>query len=119
MNEKMNVDGAVPPCERWASLLAAQPGDLTAAERAALEGHVATCPACAIVRAEYQRMDALIRGLPAPAAFSEIPPRLAQSLLFSEEENQQSIFDVMSPNGHIRSERLSPMHPTSSSPTTM
>ncbi len=93
MSEDMNIDSPVLPCERWAPLLAASPGDLTAADRAALDRHVATCPACAIVRAEYQRMDALIRGLPAPAGFSELPPRLAQWLLTPEEGNQPSIFD--------------------------
>jgi hypothetical protein len=120
MNEDKNTDSLILPCERWAPLLAASPGDLTAEDRAALERHVATCAACTIVRAEYQRMDALIRSLPAPAGFAELPPRLAHALLTSDQGNQRSIFDVTAQDGHIRTERLSPMqHPTSSPPPTI
>src|SRR5215472_9504928 len=73
-----------------------------------------------MVRAEYQRMDSLIRGLPAPAGFAKLPPRLAQALLTPDEEDQRRIFDVTTQNGHIRrdrTERLSPLHPTSTPPT--
>jgi hypothetical protein len=61
------------PCAAWANFLAAAPEDLTAAERAALDAHVATCEACAAARADYARMDALIRSLPAPAPLVSLP----------------------------------------------
>ena len=64
-------------------------------------------------------MDALIRGLPAPAGFADLPPRLAQWLLTPQDRTQPSIFDDISPNGHIRTERLTPMHPTVSPPPTL
>jgi hypothetical protein len=116
MNEEMTSDRLVLPCERWAPLLATPPGDLTAADRNALERHVATCTACTFVRAEYQHMEALIRSLPAPARFSELPPRLTQALLTPPERTQPGNFDDVSSNGQIQNERLSPMHPTSSPP---
>jgi|GEM_PF-6754334 len=61
------------PCAAWANSLAADPDDLTATERAALDAHVATCEACAAARADYTRMDAMIRGLPAPAPLKSLP----------------------------------------------
>ena len=42
-------------------------------------------------------MDALIRGLPAPAGFADLPPRLAQWLLTPQDRTQPSIFDVHIP----------------------
>ena len=38
------------PCEIWAEHLAAPAKDLTEAERALLDEHVASCPACAATR---------------------------------------------------------------------
>jgi Putative zinc-finger len=65
-----------PPCAAWANALAAGPGDLSATERAALDAHVATCEACAAVRADYARMDTLLRDLPAPAVLASLPTEL-------------------------------------------
>ena len=65
-----------PPCAAWANAIAAGPGDLSATEHAALDAHVVTCEACAAVRADYARMDALFRGLPAPAALASLPAEL-------------------------------------------
>ncbi|HEU5368333.1 MAG TPA: hypothetical protein VFU69_07710 [Ktedonobacterales bacterium] len=64
------------PCARWADLLAARTDTLSAAERRALDAHVAHCRACAAVRADYQRMDARIRSLPNPRIRPDLPPWL-------------------------------------------
>lgn len=64
------------PCARWADLLAAHPDSLSPAERRALDAHVASCRACAAVRADYQRMDARIRSLPDPRIRPDLPPWL-------------------------------------------
>jgi len=51
------------PCVEWQEKLAAtHPDDLSPSHREALERHVASCPACAAVRAEYQAIDALLLG---------------------------------------------------------
>lgn len=52
------------PCAEWAEQLAASPKDLTWAERAALDQHVASCPACAATRAAYQQMDSDFAAMP-------------------------------------------------------
>lgn len=53
------------PCDAWAEKLAAtHPDDISPSERAALEAHIAECPACAIVRSEYRLMDARILDFP-------------------------------------------------------
>lgn len=61
------------PCARWADLLAAHPDTLSAAERRTLDAHVASCQACAAVRADFQHMDARIRSLPDPALRPGLP----------------------------------------------
>ncbi len=49
------------PCVEWQEKLAAtHPDDLSPSHREALERHVASCPACAAVRAEYLAIDALL-----------------------------------------------------------
>jgi DNA-directed RNA polymerase specialized sigma24 family protein len=51
------------PCVEWKEKLAAtHPDDLSPSHRQALERHVASCPACAAVRTEYQAIDALLLG---------------------------------------------------------
>ncbi len=76
------------PCKQWRLKLAAtHPDDLDPAERAALETHLATCPACAAVYATYARMDAAVLRLPAPAPLEGLPPRL---LALWEAEDQQA-----------------------------
>jgi outer membrane protein assembly factor BamB len=61
------------PCAAWAEKLAAQPGDLTAEERAALASHILTCPTCASVQAAYSTMDASILSLPPVTPLAELP----------------------------------------------
>jgi len=66
-------------CAEWAPLLAAShPDDLLPNQQAALEAHVASCPACAAARADYLAMDGLIRRLPAPTPLPGLPPALLQ-----------------------------------------
>jgi anti-sigma factor RsiW len=70
------TDALPQPCARWAAQLSVPSDALAPAERSALEAHVATCSACAAVRADFQRMDARIRSLPNPP----IPPGLPRWL---------------------------------------
>jgi len=50
------------PCAEWEEKLAAiYPGDLSPSEREDLNAHVASCPACEAILAEYHEMDTLIR----------------------------------------------------------
>ncbi len=53
------------PCAKWSEQLAASAEkDLTAEERALLEEHVASCPACAATHAAYQQMDSALVSMP-------------------------------------------------------
>lgn len=84
------------PCADWAEQLAAVfPADLPPADRAALEAHLATCPACAAVKADYQRMDARIRALPAPRPLRGLPSALLQ--LWAEEDQRRLVSSRMIP----------------------
>ena len=66
-------------CAEWAEKLAAtHPDDLSPSERVALERHVASCPACAAVRTEYQAIDALILDFPGVKPLPDLPIRLPQ-----------------------------------------
>jgi hypothetical protein len=75
------------PCQQWRlQLAAAHPADLEPAERAALEGHLATCASCAAVSASYARLDAAVQRLPAPAPLADVPPKLLA--LWAAEDRQ-------------------------------
>ena len=74
------------PCAHWAKFLDAHPEDLAPADRAALDAHIAACPACAAARAGNQDMDARIRRLPDPVPLPGFPTRL---LALWEEEDRQ------------------------------
>lgn len=68
-------DPIFQPCAAWAEKLAAKhPDDLSQTEWAELEDHLAHCPACAAVRAEYRLMDERIRDYPARQALLNPPP---------------------------------------------
>jgi hypothetical protein len=95
----------------------------------ALDRHVSTCRACADVRTEYQRIDALILGLPAPVPLPDLPPQLLHEwgqedarnmtlpLASTHTRSTQTLTEEhVALNGHVRSERLLPVHPTSTSP---
>ena len=82
-------------CDEWAEVLAgAAPTDLSLPTRAALQAHLATCAACAAVKAEYQRMDALIRVMPAARPLNGLPPALLQ-LWAKEERHRQNRVRVL------------------------
>ena len=77
------------PCAHWAEFLDARPEHLAPADRAALDAHIATCPACAAVRADNQDMDARIRSLPDPTPLPSFPTRLLT--LWEEEDRQKRV----------------------------
>src|SRR5260370_32819568 len=56
-----------PPCKTWAEKLALRQEELSPAERAALDAHLRTCPACAAAQADYHFLDSRLRALPLPA----------------------------------------------------
>jgi DNA-binding CsgD family transcriptional regulator len=76
------------PCAEWAEKLAAtHPDDLSPSDRAALDMHVASCPTCATVRAEYQAIDMLILDSSGIEPLPDLPiwllqprPKLIRSL---------------------------------------
>lgn len=54
-------------CPPWSEkLVALHPDDLSPRERTELEDHVANCPVCSAIRAEYRQMDAHICNFPDP-----------------------------------------------------
>ena len=77
------------PCAHWAKFLDAHPADLAPADSAALDAHIATCPACAAARADNQDLDARIRGLPDPAPLPGFPSRLLA--LWEEEDRRKRV----------------------------
>jgi anti-sigma factor RsiW len=65
------------PCAQWADRLAAlHPYDLSEAERAELNEHLATCTACAATWAAYLRLAEQLRQAPERATQSDLPPQL-------------------------------------------
>lgn len=97
------------PCAAWANALASNPDDLSAAECAALDAHVATCDACAAARADYAQMDALIRGLPAPAPLTRLPAEL--TALWRKEDAQDSAHETDEGGIAIAPVRTLPLRP--------
>ena len=70
------------PCAAWTEKLAARhPGDLSTDECAGLNAHIAVCPACAAVSAEYLLIDALILAYPSGGT---LPVLLAPRLVLPE-----------------------------------
>src|SRR5690348_14737209 len=68
-------DPRFQPCAGWAKKLAATHlDDLSPTQWAELEAHIAHCPACAAVRAEYRLMDEVIRNYPADQTSLHPPP---------------------------------------------
>ncbi|HEY7357555.1 MAG TPA: zf-HC2 domain-containing protein, partial [Ktedonobacterales bacterium] len=56
-----------PPCVAWAEKLALRYEDLSPADQADLDAHIATCSACQAAQADYHFLDARLRALPPPA----------------------------------------------------
>ena len=76
------------PCPYWAEQLAAtHPDDLSPSERQALQNHIAICPTCAAVRAEYEAMSKHLSRLPAAEPLPGLPPRLLH-LWQTQNDNQ-------------------------------
>jgi anti-sigma factor RsiW len=96
------------PCPAWETrLAAAHLGDLAPAERAALEEHLASCPACAALLARYERMDSQIRQTPALAPLADLPPQLLA--LWAEEDQRAETTGSLRPIRSARKQTSSPM----------
>ena len=54
------------PCAEWEELLALRPEDLSPADHANLEKHLADCPSCTAPRAHYQYILSRLHALPTP-----------------------------------------------------
>lgn len=101
------------PCAHWAELLDAHPEHLSPAERVALDAHIATCPACAAVRADNQHMDAHIRGLPDPTPLPGLPLRL---LALWEEEDRQKRDSYQLISTHLTEKHMQTQHDAPGTP---
>ena len=77
----------ITPCPFWAeSLAATHPDDLTLFERVALKNHMASCPTCTTIRAEYEAMGRQISQLPTVEPRPGPPPGLLT--LWSNQEGK-------------------------------
>lgn len=113
MSEQTQMHDMPRPCEMWAERLAAtERGDLSPSEQQALQAHVASCPACAAVLADYRAMDSGILALPAvePLALSAIDSVLSAPV---PQTTRSSGYDVERPvrgmtgaQSHVRSAAL-------------
>ena len=81
--------GNQPPCAVWAEKLALRHEDLSPADRAALEAHVRTCPACEATRADYRFLDARLVTLPLPS-MQPLPRLFPRLTLKDEGENEEA-----------------------------
>jgi outer membrane protein assembly factor BamB len=81
------------PCPAWVEKLASRPDDLSPAERAALDSHVLTCPACAAVQVAYREMDASILTLPPVTPLDALPVEL-QNILPEQYETEQQVMSM-------------------------
>lgn len=69
------------PCPMWEEKLAAlHPDDLSPVEQKALKEHIASCPACEAVLADYYRMRTLISNAFTP----DHPPGIWKNFLPKE-----------------------------------
>src|SRR5947209_20499868 len=67
------------PCPEWEEKLSiTNPEDLSDADMALLTMHLASCPACASVRATYLETDLILQSLPPIEPLAELPPQLVQ-----------------------------------------
>jgi hypothetical protein len=84
-------DPTYEPCAAWREKLAAlHPDDLSPSEYVECEAHVANCPTCSAIRAEYRLMDARIRDFPSPELLLSLsPPSL--KLFKSQDSDSQHL----------------------------
>lgn len=88
-------------CERTVELLlAVQGGDLSAGEKAAVEAHLRSCPACAALAARLAETDAALASFP---AIEPDPALLARLAAIAAEKPHFSLFAV------LRRPRLQPV----------
>ncbi|HEY7126842.1 MAG TPA: hypothetical protein VH540_23085 [Ktedonobacterales bacterium] len=79
--------GIPQPCSEWAVLLAANPDELTPADRTALASHLVSCQECPAVLAQYQHLDSSLQRLPRPAPLADLPEGLLR--LWEEDDRQR------------------------------
>ena len=75
-----------PPCVAWAEKLVLRREDLSPADRAALDAHVQTCPACEAAQDDYHFLDSRLRALPLPT----LKPFPRLSLQSWEQEKEET-----------------------------
>src|SRR5712692_6271271 len=68
-----------PPCIAWAEKLALRQEDLSPADRANLDAHIKTCPACEAAQEDYYFLDTRLRALP-PSTLKPLPRLSLHSL---------------------------------------
>jgi anti-sigma factor RsiW len=79
------------PCSMWEVKLAAlHPDDLSPLEQKALKAHLASCPACEAVLADYYRLRNLMRNAFIPAC----PPGIWKNFLPGA--SKQSVMHILS-----------------------
>ena len=74
------------PCTTWAEKLALRGEDLVPADRAALDAHIQTCPACEAVQEDYNFLDSRLRALP-PPALKPLPRLPLQTFIQDKDES--------------------------------
>src|SRR5215471_11449232 len=74
-----------PPCSAWAEKIALRREDLSPVERAALDAHIQTCPACKVTQADYDFLDSRLRQLPPPTL--RPLPRLSVEAFMQDKED--------------------------------
>ncbi len=79
-----------PPCPNWAEKLALRREELSSADRAALDAHIRTCPACEAVQKDYDFLDTHLRALP-PPALKPLPRLPLQTFMQGKEERDTTI----------------------------
>ncbi|HLV98492.1 MAG TPA: zf-HC2 domain-containing protein [Ktedonobacterales bacterium] len=97
------------PCPAWAELLTAtHPDDLSPSQQDALEAHLATCPACAAVRADYLRLDGYIQRLPTSRPLPAFPPQLLASGASRRAGQRRAAHTAAHPGERANAPRLIP-----------
>jgi len=75
-------------CNAWEDLLALRLEDLSSAEHASLEAHLAACPACAAINTHYRLIQVSLAALPTPT-MEPVPYGWKQESRQEEKQEQQ------------------------------